>query len=362
MKNIAKYMLGLAILALAACDTVGEIDPVVELGYLEVAYPRWVLPGNENSTTAHDYRISVNGNDFQRNSSNFAIKKDAESFNLSVYRTSDDALILSKEVPIAEKDNITIVKVDGEFDLFDVAKYLIFSAKFISSDATGAYKVLFNGNEISRYEEWGYADTENVIKLEDRTGTLEIYKDEELIFSKEGHTMNPGSMVTVIEQYGDFMVLNGGDSGEEAPATPDLTKVRFIFLDEITGMDMSTMHYPEVVEMKLYTMDMDADIGTAELLQTITFKKGELSPYVEVDMDRYYQGNQWANYTALPFDLIDAESGEVIMDHTTAPMFMCVVDMAIQYINYDMWKPMYKFQTIQLGGLSPIFLFGEQEW
>ena len=362
MKNRAKYALELAILALltagfTACDTTGNTDPVLPDG-IPVKGAALILPVGEEQ---NDYRVSYNGNDFgELGMGNFIIKRGAQSFNVSVYRKSDNELVLSKEVPVAEKDNITIVKVDGQFDLLDEAKYLIFKAKFVASGED--YEVLFNGYEISEYTGWNYGDTENVIKLEDRTGTLEIYKDGVPVFTKEGHTMNPNSMVTILEQYGDFMIFNGGDGGEEAPATPDLTKVRFIFLDGIMGMDMTTMYYPEVVEMKIYTMDMDADISTAELLQTFTFKKGELSPYVEVDMDRYYQGNQWANNTALPFDLIDAESGEVIMDHTIAPMFMCVVDMAIQYINYDMWKPMYKFQTIQLGGLTPSFLFGEGEW
>lgn len=353
MTRIKFILLSLcAIFCFASCDTEGD---EIEMGYLSFNVS-FVYP----STASDNYKIIFNGDEILNSG---VVSKNNPSGILEIYNRQDNSLDFSQSITVTPNMTIQFIELNGEVDLYSEEKYTWFVPTLVinTPGEENLYNLTFNGQNLPLYGERMYVNKNNL------NGTLELKKEGTTVFSQE-YTVTPEGYLNMIEMMNqttglmEYTILEGGGD-EEEPASDNICKTRFFYTKGYKFADVDSIRaVVSAFDPDQYWMTMDDNLVIP--IDTITFKAGELSEYVDLDLTQFRTESS-TQPTNFFLDLWDAKpGGEQLSDHT--------VDMMMPYIDTQgysgdsYFKALYKFQTMRIEsadwGMSVYYIFNNGLW
>jgi|AGTN01.1.fsa_nt_gi hypothetical protein len=276
------------LIVLSGCDKQAELNEVVS-GYMSLQ-SRIIYQPN-----AVRYRVEFQGKDISTTYYN----RDETEGELKVYPTDSDTPELTTQYNITERGTtIQLIKLPGKsIELYNESDYITFSATLALFEN---YKVFFNEQEIM--------PGMNYFKNNDLAGTLEFMKEGEAdpLSTIEDFTAKAGDNLILLQSSAtDFIWLTGGSDEEPAPEADNISKVRFFY---------APVGKLNVDAIRLDFIAYDADFVSDIIMdyKSVVVKKGELSPYVELDVSIHK--DNFNSRTAFAYSIYNAETGELLED------------------------------------------------
>lgn len=323
---------------MAGCQTEGED---INHGYIQVSativYPEEI---NINS-----YRVTYNGKDIYNS---FFTPEEKEG-ELQIFSKDAGELELSTKLILKDgRNNIELIKLPGKtIELYDEANYISFRTTLALYDGVGLSQ---NGQPL--------ISGLNYIAKDKATGDLTFYKEGE---SEPLHVIEN----TTIEQDANLIFMQSGETefvtltddseGEEAPASENLSKIRF-FYAPVGGLNH------DAIEVELISYDYYSVSAIDYITPSVIVEKGKLSSYVELDIAKYkdtYFSPAGFGYSIYAYDVATQTRGILIEDVMNGNnMFN------LDAQSDDQYKTKYKFATYQItirSGYPPLFILGT-EW
>lgn len=342
-----------AIFCFISCDTEGD---EIETDFLSF-YCSFVYP----TSASDNYKIVFNGEEILN--SGF-VPKNSPSGIIEVYNRQDNSLEFSQSISVMQNMTIQFIVLDDKVDLYNEEKYTWFVPTLVINNPgeENLYTLTFNGQNLPfSYGERIYVNRNNL------SGMLELKKEGSTVFSQE-YTITPEGYLNMVEMMNmttgmmEYMILEGSGD-EEEPASDNICKTRFFYTKNYLFADVDSIRAViSTFDADQYWLTMDEDLVIP--IDTITFRAGELSEYVDFDLTRFRteSSTQPANFY---LDLWDAKpNGEQLSNHTI-DMMMPFVDTQ-GYSGDSYFKALYKFQTMRIEsadwGMSVYYVFNNGLW
>lgn len=296
MKKSNLLFLFIIIASLVSCDKTSELNDTVD-GYLTLQ-TEFVYPYNARN----NYSIVCNGDTLTGNS--YLVSRTNPSVTLEVFEKGKKDPDLSQELTLTETKTLQFIKLQGQpLVIYEADKYTTIKINIVYAEGenAGLYKVLFNGVEVSVNR-----DIKHYVLTDQLTGTLEIQKEGQVVYSQE-ETFQPEGMLSYM-QLSEAEYLKVTD--EELPDDPAAkqTYVRFFFFpSDVNGVN----------QLELTTYYLLADRVSVEKVETLILNPGVISKYFLYDFASL--GSDGQRKRGLVHDLRNLETGEVIIDHTANP-------------------------------------------
>lgn len=354
MTRIKFILLSLcAIFCFTSCDTEGD---EIEMGYLSFNVS-FVYP----STASDNYKVVFNGDEILNSG---VVSKNNPSGILEIYNKQDNSLEFSQSITITPNMTIQFIELNGEVDLYSEEKYTWFVPTLVINmpGEEDLYTLTFNGQNLPfLYGERVYVNRNNL------EGKLELKREGTIVFSQE-YTVTPEGYLNMIEMMNqttglmEYTILEGGGD-EDEPASDNICKTRFFYTKGYKFADVDSIRaVVSAFDPDQYWMTMDDNLVVP--IDTITFKAGELSEYVDLDLTQFRTESS-TQPTNFFLDLWDAKpGGEQLSDHKV-DMMMPFVDTQ-GYSGDSYFKARYKFQTMRIEsadwGMSVYYVFNNGLW
>jgi hypothetical protein len=329
MKNYSFLLLLIWPFLFAACDNNGE--EFIDINYTKLGCSI-VYPSNAA------YSITFNGKGIDTTFYTY----DELTGLLQVFPNDEETPELDTMITAEPGGSIQLIKLPGKnIELYQEGDFIKFSTTMA---LYSGYTAMYNGQHI--------VDGDNYIKKENASGNLEFYGEGETtpVYAIENMTLEAGQNIIILQSSEtEFVVLEGGESGEEAPATENLCKLNFFFTPS-GALDIDRLR------VEIYSYDIWFMSGDLYHVGDVVIEKGKLSSYIELDLAQYQESFNLPAVFAC--GLYDDETNEEIYNVWNTG---CVFEIAAQS---DQFKTKYKFATYRITNSDPYmpqFIMGE-EW
>lgn len=299
MKKILFYLVACLSIILSACETESDEWKNGDYTFPDVSFI---------NVSAKDYLVLFNGKELS-----FVPLNDLTG-ELNVYDKENNALVLDATVTFVPGQSIQLVKLlDQSWAIYNEEYFVYFSVVIpYTYDQGNTYQVLYNSQEVAvgKDDIGGYK--KNFIPVSELTGTLQVYKNNETspVLDQE-ITIDPGQTIHLVQLPGEEIRIDLSD--EEDPANRNSIKVRFLnnnknMIVDYLRIDVFATAYSNYPNYAQY-----------DSITSIVAKFNEFSPYVELDLARYY-GNSSLTYPNLyiAYKLYNAETEEKLLPAPTS--------------------------------------------
>ncbi len=318
------------------CDEEGELSDSIADGYytLEASF---IYPDNVDN-----YMFSFHGDTIEKIGGLAVNRGDVGTLN--VVEKGQTTPVFNQEVTISNDTIFQFIKLPGEssLELYKETDFIQFNTTLSLFEG---YEAIFNGQTI--------VNGENYMKRVTATGNLEFYKEDETnpVYSIKDMTIeNEQNLVILQSSANSFVSLEGGSGNEEAPATENRCRVNFFY--EPSG----TLNI-DSLQIDIYSYDIWFACGTLNPVGNVVAPKGNLSPYIELDLTEYKESyNAPATFACGLYGYKDGVKQEIYDVWNAGCLF------SLKNQQNDDYKTEYKFATYQITtSYSTQFIFGE-EW
>ena len=341
------------IFCFTSCDTEGD---EIEVGFFSFNYS-FVYPSSANDI----YKVIFNEEEIQRMG---FVPRNNPTGLIEIYNRRDNSLEFSQPITVSPNMTIQFIELNGEVDLYSEEKYTWFVPTLVinTPGEENLYTLTFNGQNMPfSYGERVYINRNNL------SGRLELKKEGNTVFSQE-YTVTPEGYLNMIEMMNqttglmEYTILEGGGD-EEEPASDNICKTRFFYTKGYKFADVDSIRaVVSAFDPDQYWMTMDDNLVIP--IDTITFKAGELSEYVDLDLTQFRTESS-TQPTNFFLDLWDAKPGGAQLSDHTVDMMMPYIETQ-GYSGDSYFKALYKFQTMRIEsadwGMSVYYVFNNGLW
>lgn len=302
MKKILFYLIA-CILSLSACET--ESDEWENIDY--------TIPSvSFLNVSGKDYQVLFNGTAISY------VPLDNSTGELTVYEKAENTLKLDTTITIVSgqaiqlllllNQSLIIYNEDNEKD------YSYFSVNIpYTSDKDNTYQILYNGQKVAiGKNDSGLNFKKNFIPASELTGTLQVYKNNETspVLDQE-ITIDPGQMINLVQLPNEEIRIDLSE--EEDPANRNSIKVRFLNNNKYMIVDYLR------IDVFVTASSNNKNYAQYDSITSIVAKYNEFSPYVELDLARFYNNSTITDPRLyIAYKLYNEETGERLLPAPTS--------------------------------------------
>lgn len=322
MKRIFLFWI-VSLFLLTGCET--ESDEWVDVGYKSLRIQMFFQADETKSYTAffNDQEISMQPG--PGNSKLFQVPDTVGV--LKVFNNNEPTPELEVIINVG---TIYLIQLPGQpVTLYEEEDFIKFSALISLFEG---YKAVFYGQEILQGE--------NYIRKDNTTGDLEFYGEEGTtpVDTIEDVTLTEGENLIILQtSETEFVQLSGGDTEEPEPEGDHLSKVRF-FYTPAGKLNVDS------IRLNIFAFNPMTGSDFIWDYKSVVVKKGELSPYIELDATLFKDYNSRAGFA---YSISNAETDEIIDDGMSAANTFSINK------DQDYFKALYKFATRQILNKQP---------
>lgn len=330
MKKIPFYLIA-SMLLLSACET--ENDEWKDQRYTSASV-------SFMNISQQDFRIEFNGTEVEK-IVGIIVPFSNLTGELKIYTKENNTLELDTTITIVPNQDIQLIRLlNQSLTIYDPNAFSWFTINIPYMYDTGnTYRVFYNDQEVT-VDEFTY------IPVSELTGTLQVFKnDENDPVLDEEITIDPGQTINLVQLPDEEIRVDLSD--EEDPANRNSIKVRFLnnkqymFVDYLR-IDVFATSYSNQYNYSQY-----------DSIASVVAKFNEFSPYVELDLAKYYED---PSVTAPDGDLFvawklyNAETGEQLLPvPTSSPYYGKFYGIWRELVEPDDRGPRSKYKFITCG-------------
>lgn len=232
------------------------------------------------------------------------ISKSKSEVELNVFKKDNQESVFSGRIAIEDLEYVNnnliikLIALDDKVDIYNESNYISFIPTILYTIGTeDDYVLSFNNQTLENGKS-------NYIPKEKTEGLIQIKKDNEstdLCYASDPITITEGMNLSLM-QLAEKEFLELPEDTEVEPTQPNTAKVRFFYIpDETLTMDE--------IRVDFYRSDANWDWSSPlPIAETLTLKKGELSPYILFDLSDPFTDSYF-------YDITDVKTGNKIVNY-----------------------------------------------